>query len=133
MNIFINLPVKDLTRSKDFFTKLGFTFNPQFTNDKGACLVISDTIYAMLLTETFFQTFTKKQIVDAAKSTEVMLALSTDSRTGVDEMIKKVISAGGKEFKEPQDYGHMYTRGFEDLDGHIWEVFWMDPKSISGK
>jgi uncharacterized protein len=124
------LPVKDLERSKAFFTKLGYSFNPQFTDDKAACMVISEDIYTMLLTEPFFKTFTHKDIADAAKTTEVLVALSADSRGKVDDMLRKALAAGAKEPREPQEHGFMYGRGFEDLDGHTWEVIWMDPKAI---
>jgi predicted lactoylglutathione lyase len=127
--IFINLPVKDLERSKAFFARLGFSFNPQFTDDKAACLVISDTIYSMLLTEPFFRTFTHKQIADTRTSTEVLLALTCDSRNEVDRMVAKAVDAGGKPAREPKDHGFMYERAFEDPDGHTWEVFWMDPNA----
>lgn len=128
--IFVNLPVKDLERSKAFFAKLGYSFNPQFTDDKAACMVISEDIYTMLLTEPFFKTFTHKDIADAAKTTEVLVALSADSRGKVDDMLRKALAAGAKEPREPQEHGFMYGRSFEDLDGHTWEVIWMDPKAI---
>lgn len=128
--IFVNLPVRNLDHSKKFFTGLGFSFNPQFTDSKAACLVISDDIYAMLLKHTFFKSFTDKQITDTAVSNEVILALSADSRIKVDEMMEKAIKAGGKEARQPQDLGFMYGRSFADPDGHLWEVFWMDPDHI---
>lgn len=128
--IFVNLPVKDLERSKAFFSKLGYSFNPQFTDDKAACMVIGDDIYTMLLTEPFFKTFTKKDIADASKSTEVLVALSADSKGSVDELLRKALAAGAREAREPQSYDFMYGRSFEDLDGHIWEVIWMDPSVI---
>ncbi len=125
--IFVNLPVKDLDKSKKFFTKLGFTINPQFTNEKAACVVISADIYAMILTEEFFKTFIpKKEISDATKSTEVLVALSADSKEKVDEMADKALAAGASKLREPEDHGFMYSRSFQDPDGHIWEVFWMD-------
>jgi uncharacterized protein len=123
--IFVNLPVKNLPRSMDFFKQLGFEFNPQFTNDKGACMVISDTIYAMLLTEPFFQTFTKKPVADATQGTEVIVCLSCDSREKVDQLVGKARAAGGAVPNEPQDHGFMYGHGFEDLDGHVWELVHM--------
>jgi uncharacterized protein len=129
--IFVNLPVKDLNKSKDFFAKLGFTFNPQFTNEKAVCMVISEDIYAMLLLESFFKTFIKKEIANTKTSTEVLLALSQESKKSVDETLRKAIDAGAKEAREPQDLGFMYSRSFEDLDGHIWEIFWMDPKAVN--
>ena len=131
--IFVNLPVKDLEKSKQFFSKLGYTFNPQFTDEKAACMVITDTIYAMLLSEPFFKGFIpNKEIADTTKTKEVLTALSTDSRQQVDDMADKAIAAGGKQFREPEDHGFMYARSFEDLDGHVWEVIWMDPGHIQG-
>ncbi|MDX1959000.1 MAG: VOC family protein [Leptospiraceae bacterium] len=130
--IFINLPVKDLNKSIEFFTKLGYTFNAQFTNESATCMIISDTIYVMLLVETYFQTFISKEIVNAKKATEVLIALSCDSKEAVDELADKALAAGASFPKEAQDHGFMYTRSFEDLDGHIWEVFWMDPNHVHG-
>jgi uncharacterized protein len=128
--IFVNLPVKNMERSKAFFGALGFTFNPQFTNEQGACMVIEDgSIYAMLLVEPFFQTFTKKAIADASKMTEVLLCLSCKSREEVDDLVKKAITAGGSAPNAPQDHGFMYGHGFQDLDGHIWELMYMDPNA----
>ena len=124
--IFVNLPVKDLERSKAFFTHLGYSVNPQFTNEQAACIVISDTIYAMLLVEPFFQTFTKKPISDAKASTEVLLCLSCDSREHVDTLVAKALEAGGTTPMDKQDHGFMYGHGFEDLDGHQWELMYMD-------
>jgi uncharacterized protein len=128
--IFVNLPVKDLDKSKEFFTKLGYSFNAQFTDENAACLVIAEDIYAMLLTEPFFKGFTKKEIADSSKSTEVLLALSTDSKQEVDELVQKAVAAGARESSDPQDQGFMYTRTFDDLDGHTWEIIWMDPSAI---
>ena len=125
--IFVNLPVKDLQRSMAFFEKLGFKFNPQFTDETAACMVITDDIYAMLLTHPKFKEFTKKEIADAHKMTEVLTCLAVDSNHKVDELVDKAIAAGGTEARDPQDYGFMYGRSFNDLDGHIWEVVWMDP------
>src|SRR5215471_15276811 len=124
--IFVNLPVKDLERSKAFFAKLGYSFNPQFTDERAACMVISEDIYTMLLSEPFFKTFTRKEIADAAKTTEVLVALSAESRGQVDEMLLKALAAGAQEARQPMEHESMYGRSFEDLDGHIWEVFWMD-------
>lgn len=129
--LFVNFPVKDLDKSKEFFSKLGFAFNAQFTDQNAACMVISEDNYAMLLVEQFFKTFTKKEIADAKKSTEVLTALSAESKEKVDEMMSKALGAGAKEARDPQDLGFMYGRSFEDLDGHIWEIFWMDPKAIN--
>ena len=122
--IFVNLPVRDLKRTVDFFGKLGFSFNPVFTDDNAACMVISENIYAMLLVEKFFKGFIPdKEICDSRKSTEAIVALSAGSRQEVDDLIRKVISAGGSEYRQAQDYGWMYGRAFQDIDGHIWEVF----------
>lgn len=128
--IFINLAVKDLTKSMEFFTKLGYTFNQQFTDDTAACMVISETIYAMLLTHKKFKEFTPKDIADSTKTTEVMIALSADSKDKVNELVDKAVAAGGTKTREPKDYGFMFERSFNDLDGHIWEVIWMDPAAI---
>jgi uncharacterized protein len=130
-NIFINLPVKDLDRSKAFFSKLGYSFNAQFTDENAACMVISESIYVMLLTREFFQTFTPKEICDATKSTEVLVCLSSESRADVDEMVRKAVAAGGTTYKEPQDHGFMYGHGFQDLDSHIWEIMFMEPSAIA--
>lgn len=128
--IFVNIPIKNMERSKAFFASLGYSFNPQFTNDQGACMVVSDSIYVMLLVEPFFQTFTKKAIVDAHKSTEVLLCLSCESRAEVDDMVRKALAAGGKAPNPSQDHGFMYSHGFEDLDGHVWELAYMDPSAV---
>ncbi|QQL49338.1 VOC family protein [Mucilaginibacter ginkgonis] len=124
--IFVNLPVKDLDKSMSFFEALGYHFNPQFTNDQAACMVISDTIYAMLVTHPFFATFTDKAIADATQTTEVLVCLSAESKDAVNSMVEKAVNAGGKTTRQPTDYGWMYGWGFNDLDGHIWEVAWMD-------
>jgi uncharacterized protein len=129
-NIFINLPVKDLKRSMAFFEKLGFKNNPQFTDDTAACMVISDVIYLMILTEAKFKTFTPKPIADAKKSTEVLVALSCASRAKVEELVRTAVAAGGSKYAEPNDHGFMYQHGFQDPDGHIWELIWMDPKAL---
>jgi predicted lactoylglutathione lyase len=125
--IFVNLPVKNLPASRKFFDALGYTFNPDFSNDDAACMVISEEIYVMLLVEKFFATFTKKPIADAKQSTEVLICLSAESRTDVDAMVAKARQAGGSVTSEPQDYGFMYGHGFADLDGHQWEVMYMEP------
>ncbi len=130
MKIFVNLPVKDLDKSMKFFKQLGFTFNRQFTDETAASMVISDDIYAMLLTHAKFKEFTKKEIADANKTTEVMTALALDSKDAVNEMTEKALKAGGKEPRPPMDYGFMFARSFEDPDGHIWEPFWMDPNHV---
>ncbi|MBL7745160.1 MAG: glyoxalase/bleomycin resistance/extradiol dioxygenase family protein [Chitinophagaceae bacterium] len=129
--IFVNLPVKDLQRSITFFTQLGFSFNPRFTDDKAACMVIADgSIYSMLITEEFFRTFTKKDLSDAKKNTEVLIAIDAESRKDVDDMIKKALVAGGVTYMEPQDHGWMYGHSFADLDGHQWEVLYMDENGL---
>ncbi len=127
--IFVNLPIKNMERSKAFFGALGFTFNPKFTNEQGACMVIADNIFTMLLVEPFFQTFTKKPIADATKSTEAILCLSCENRAEVDDLVKKAIAAGGTAPNPPQDHSFMYGHGFTDLDGHIWELVYMDPNA----
>jgi uncharacterized protein len=128
--IFVNLPVKDLNKSIEFFTKLGFSFNAQFTDETATCMIVSEEIFVMLLTEAKFKEFTPNAICDATKSTEVLVCLSSDSRTDVDEMVRKAIAAGGTTYKEPQDHGFMYGHGFQDLDGHIWEIMFMEPSAI---
>ena len=125
--IFVNLPIREMERSQAFFKSLGFSFNPQFTNEQGACMVVSEDIFVMLLVEPFFQTFTKKPVSDARKSTEVLVCLSCESRDEVDGLVKKALAAGGTAPNAPQDHGFMYAHGFEDLDGHVWELVWMDP------
>ena len=128
--IFVNLPVKDLNETVDFFTKLGFAFNPQFTDENATCMIVNNDIFVMLLVEKFFKTFTKKELCDTTKDTEVIVALSTESREKVDQMINKVIEAGGKEHRKPQDHGWMYGRSFEDINGHLWEVIFMDKNAL---
>ncbi|MDH1304863.1 VOC family protein [Achromobacter sp. GD03932] len=128
--IFVNLPINDMQKSQAFFKSLGFSFNPQFTNDQGACMVVSDSIYVMLLVKDFFQTFTGKPVADATKTTEVLIALSCDSRAAVDEQVKRALAAGGTAPRQPQDHGFMYAHGFEDLDGHVWELIYMVPGEV---
>jgi predicted lactoylglutathione lyase len=129
--IFVNLPVKDLNRSIDFFTALGYTFNPQFTDENAGCLVIEeDHIYAMLLTHESFKRFTKKDVVDTSESTEAIFALSAESRDAVDGLVDKALASGGSPSNEPDDEGYMYGRSFQDPDGHLWEVFHMDMTAI---
>ena len=125
--IYVNLPVKDLQRTVEFFTLLGFRFNPQFTNENATCMIVGENIYVMLLVEHFFKTFTHKAISDAHQSTEVLLCISCDSREQVDELVKKALAAGGTAPRPAQDHGFMYGHGFEDLDGHIWELVYMAP------
>jgi predicted lactoylglutathione lyase len=128
--IFVNLPVKDLKRSMDFFTQLGYSFNQQFTDDTAASLVITDDIYAMLLTHDKFREFISNEIADTSKTTQVLLALSFDSKEQVDAIADKALRAGGSKAREPKDHGFMYEKSFKDPDGHIWEAFWMDPAFI---
>lgn len=128
--IFVNLPVKNLNKSIEFFTKLGYTFNQRFTDETATCMIVTDDIFVMLLTEEKFKTFTPKEICDAKKSTEVLVCLSLESRPQVDEMVRKAVSAGGTTYNDPQDHGFMYGHGFQDLDGHIWELIYMEPSAI---
>jgi hypothetical protein len=125
--IFVNLPVKDLNNSVEFFTRLGFSFNPQFTDETATCMIVSEEIFVMLLTEEKFRTFTPKEVCDARKYTEVLVCLSVESREQVDEIVRKAVAAGGSTYNEPQDHGFMYGHGFQDLDGHIWELVYMVP------
>ncbi|RFU62239.1 VOC family protein [Bacillus sp. V59.32b] len=129
--IFVNLPVKELNKSIEFFTEIGFEFNPKFTDKNATCMIISENIFAMLLVEDFFKTFTKKEISDATKSTEVILALSAESREEVDEIVNKALAAGGKVSNDPMDHGFMYVRSFQDIDGHLWEVMYMDESAAA--
>ena len=124
--IFVNLPVQELKKSMDFFSSLGFTFNQQFTDNTAACMVISEDIYTMLLTHAKFKEFTPNPICDATKSTEMLVCLSCDSRAAVDDMVRKAVAGGGKTYNQPQDHGFMYGHGFQDLDGHIWELIYME-------
>jgi uncharacterized protein len=124
--IFVNLPVKDLNKSVSFFTKLGYTFNPQFTDETGTCMIVADNIFVMLLTIEKFKLFTKKEISDATKTTEVLIALDAESRDAVKDIVAKAVAAGGTTYAEPQDYEWMYQWSFADLDGHQWEHFYMD-------
>lgn len=128
--LFVNLPIKDLEASVAFFTKLGFTFNPQFTDDKAACMIVGDDAFVMLLTNEFFETFTKKSLADATLTTEVIVAVSAESKAAVDTMVKAALENGGKESNQLQDQGFMYSWSFKDLDDHLWEVIWMDPATI---
>ena|SRR5262249_42861016 len=125
--IYVNLPVKDLGRSNAFFKALGFDLDPKFSNDQASCLILGENIYAMLLIDSFFKTFTDKSICDATKSTEVLVCLSCESRAQVDDLVIKAVAAGGRAPRQPQNHGFMYGHGFEDLDGHIWELICMEP------
>lgn len=127
--IFVNLPVKDLKKSMELFTKLDFNFNPQFTDETAAWMVVSEDIFVMLLTRNKFKTFPPKEICDATKSTEVLVGLSCDSREKVNELVRKAVAGGGTIYNEPQDHGFMYGHGFQDLDGHIWELIYMEPSA----
>jgi hypothetical protein len=123
--IFVNLPVRDLKRSRQFFESLGYAFNPQFSNDQGACLVLGETLFAMLLSEPFFQTFTSKTVADARSTTEVIVCLSCDTRAQVEALAAKAIEAGATRPRPAQDHGFMYQDAYTDLDGHIWELVYM--------
>lgn len=125
--IFVNLPVKDLQASVAFFTQLGFTFDPKFTDATATCMIVGGDIFVMLLTHEKFKMFTPKAIADATKATEVLVALSCESRQEVDDLVRKAVAGGGTTYNEPQDHGFMYGHGFQDLDGHIWELFYMEP------
>jgi predicted lactoylglutathione lyase len=129
--IFVNLPVSDLERSKAFFAKLGFEFNPKFTDDKAACMILSEEGFVMLLAVPFFKTFTKRELCDTSKQTEALFCLSCESRAEVDHMVKTAVAAGGKPAMEAQDHGFMYGSSFYDPDGHHWEVMWMDPAAAA--
>jgi uncharacterized protein len=128
--IFVNLPVKNLAKTVEFFTQLGFRFNQQFTDETATCMVVTDDIFVMLLTEAKFKTFTPKEICDTAKYSEVLVCLALESRAKVEEMVRQAVAAGGATYNEPQDHGFMYGHGFQDLDGHIWELIYMDPGAI---
>lgn len=131
--MFVNLPVKDLDRAKGFFAALGFGFNPRFTDEKAACLVVSELGFVMLIQEAFFRTFTRRPLCDSTRETEGLVALSCESRAEVDELARRAIGAGGAQAMEPVDHGFMYERSFHDPDGHHWAVLWMDPKAARGE
>ncbi len=131
--IFVNLAVKDLGKAVDFFTELGFSFNPQFTDEQATCMIVSDEAFVMLLVEDRFKDFTKKEIVDSTTHTEAIVALSAESREQVDELVNKALAAGGQPANDPMDHGFMYGWSFQDLDGHLWEVIWMDPSAVQGE
>ncbi len=128
--VFVNLPVKDLQRSKDFFGKLGFEFNPQFSDHNAACMILSEQGFVMLLDATYFKTFTKREIADSTKVSEGLIALSCESRAEVDELVKIAMENGGTAAMPTMDHGFMYGHSFYDPDGHHWEVIWMDPSAI---
>jgi predicted lactoylglutathione lyase len=128
--IFVNLPVQDLSKSVAFFTSLGFRFNQQFTDENAACLVVSEQALVMLLARPFFATFTTKEVADPGSTTSVLIGVSADSREEVDSLVDRALELGGAVSNEPQDHGTMYGRSFYDLDGHAWEVLWMDPGTV---
>ena len=128
--IYVNVPVSDLTKSVDFFTKLGFEFNKEYTDENATCMIVSDTAFVMLLTNEFFKRFTKKELTDAASHTEAILAISAGSRAEVDEMVNTALAAGGQPSNDKMDEGFMYSWSFQDLDGHLWEVMYMDESAI---
>ncbi len=130
--IFVNLPVRDLERAKTFFGKLGFSFNPRFTDENAACMVVSDLGFVMLLRESFFRTFTRRELADTTKHSEALVALSCESRSEVDRLSGIAVEAGGSQAMPPTDHGFMYVRSFYDPDGHHWELFWMDPRAAQG-
>lgn len=130
--IFVNLPVKHLDKSIAFFSQLGYRFDPRFTDDTAACMIVSEHIYSMLITEEKFATFTPNPICDARKCTEVLIAISQPNRKAVDEIVRNAVAAGGSTYKAPKDHGFMYEHGFRDLDGHIWEVMYLDEKAVEG-
>jgi hypothetical protein len=129
--IFVNLPVKDLNRSVDFFTRLGYTFNAQFTDENATCMVVEENIYVMLLVESYFATFTNKQVADASRTTEAIVCLSADSREQVDRLVATAVAGGGTAPRDAQDHGFMYQHGFEDPDGHLWELVYMEPGVVA--
>ena len=129
-NLYVNLPVQDLERTVDFFAALGFSFNPTFTDENATCMIVNDSTSVMLLVESFFATFTNKRIADAHAVTETLLALSVDSRADVDDFVAKALAKGASEYAEPRDLGFMYQRSIADLDGHQWEVFFMDESQM---
>jgi predicted lactoylglutathione lyase len=128
--MFVNIAVKDLSAAQAFFGELGFTFDEKFTDESAACMVVSDQAYVMLLVQPRFADFTKKQVADASTSTEAILAVSAESREAVDAFADAALKAGGTPANEPMDYGFMYGRSFNDLDGHLWEVMWMSPDAV---
>ncbi|MFK9090855.1 VOC family protein [Bacillus salipaludis] len=130
-NIFINLPVKNLNKSTNFFRELGFEFNSQFSDEMTACMIISDNIYVLIMVEERFKGFSKKEIADTSTSAEAIFCISAESRDQVDELVNKALAYGGKPSNDPQDHGFMYGWGFQDLDGHLWEVAYLDENAIN--
>ena len=131
--IFVNLSVKDLKRSVEFFSRLGYEFNPEFTDDNATCMIVEENIYVMLLVEKFFQTFTPKPIADATKSTEAIVCLGVGSKTAVDDLVAAAVAAGATTIKPARDHGFMYEHGFQDLDGHLWELVYMDKAAATNR
>jgi predicted lactoylglutathione lyase len=131
--MFVNLPVRDLDRAKAFFGELGFSFNPRFTDDKAACMVVSDAGYVMLIQESFYRTFTKRELCDTTRQNEGLVALSCEGRGEVDGLVRRAAAAGAAQAMPPVDHGFMYERSFYDPDGHHWAVLWMDPKVAQGE
>lgn len=131
-NLYVNLPVKDLERTVEFFAALGFSFNPKFTDENATCMIVNDSTSVMLLVESYFATFTRKPVADARTNTETLLAISVDSRAEVDDFVARALAKGANEYAEPKDHGFMYQRGIADLDGHQWEVFFMDESRFPG-
>jgi predicted lactoylglutathione lyase len=127
--LFVNLPVRDLKKSMEFFSKLGFEFNPKFTDENAACMIVSEQAFFMLLAETFFKTFTKREICNTSTHSEGLFCISCNSKAEVDALVKKALAEGGKPAQDPMDHGFMYGWSFYDLDGHHWEVMWMDPSA----
>ena len=125
--IFVNLPVADISAAREFWSSLGYSFNEQFSDDKALCLMLGDSIFAMLLQRDFFQSFTDKPTIDATTAVQVLNGLAMGSRAEVDALVDAAVAAGATESRPPQDQGFMYERGFADLDGHDWEIMWMDP------
>jgi predicted lactoylglutathione lyase len=128
--IFVNLPVRHLPASIEFFTKLGFSFDQRFTDETATCMIVGENIFVMLLTHEKFQGFTPKPVCDATQSTEVLVCLTRDSREQVDDLVRKAVAAGGSTYNQPQDHGFMYGHGFQDLDGHIWELIHMEAGAV---
>jgi uncharacterized protein len=130
--LFVNIPVSDLQRSIDFFEALGFSFNPQFTDASATCMLVGEDAYFMLLARDRFKDFSKRPVGDPRNETSALFAISVSSREEVDDVVKKAVASGGSHAGDPHDHGFMYQRSFYDLDGHHWEVFWMDPSAIQG-
>ncbi|MBD8524027.1 MULTISPECIES: VOC family protein [Lysinibacillus] len=130
-NIFINLPVKNVKKSTSFFQELGFEFNQQFSDETTSSMIISENIFALLMVEDRFKGFSNKEIPDTSVSAEAILCLSAENREQVDQLVNKALASGGKPYSDPQDHGFMYGWGFQDLDGHIWEVVYMDEHAIN--